>query len=75
MGDVSAADSGDDTAALLRRLKPVWTNTYWIKNALDLCAGIWKHAAEIPSQHHHFFALVQEFAVRCAVLDLSLIHI
>jgi hypothetical protein len=51
------------------RLKPVWTNTYWIKNALDLCAGIWKHGAEIPPQHHHFFALVQEFALRSAVLD------
>jgi hypothetical protein len=61
--------SGDDTAALMCRLKPVWTNTYWIKNALDLCAGIWKHGAEIPPQHHHFFALVQEFALRSAVLD------
>ena len=73
MGDVikmsSTADSGDDTTALMCRLKPVWTNTYWIKNALDLCAGIWKHGAEIPPQHHHFFALVQEFALRSAVLD------
>ena len=68
MGDVSAADAGDDTAALMCRLKPVWTNTYSIKNALDLCAGVWKHAPEIPRQHHHFFALVQEFAVRYSVL-------
>ena len=65
----SSADSGDDTTALMCRLKPVWTNTYWIKNALDLCAGIWKHGAEIPPQHHHFFVLVQEFALRSAVLD------
>jgi hypothetical protein len=73
MGDVSkmssATDSADDTAALMCRLKPVWTNTYWIKNALDLCAGIWTHGAEIPPQHHHFFALVQEFALRSAILD------
>ena len=65
----SAADSGDDTAALMCRLKPLWTNTYWIKNALDLCEGIWQHGTEIPPQHHHFFALVQEFALRSAVLD------
>jgi hypothetical protein len=51
------------------RLKPVWTNTYWIKNALDLCEGSWQHGAEIPPRHHHFFALVQEFALRSAVLD------
>ena len=73
MGDVikmsSAADSGDDAAALMCRLKPLWTNTYWIKNALDLCEGIWQHGAEIPPRHHHFFALVQEFALRSAVLD------
>jgi hypothetical protein len=65
----SSADSGDDTTALMCRLKPVWTNTYWIKNALDLCQGIWQHGAEIPPQYHHFFALVQEFALRSAVLD------
>jgi hypothetical protein len=73
MGDVikmsSALDSGDDTAALMCRLKPVWTNTYWIKNALDLCEGIWQHGAEIRPRHHHFFAVVQEFALRSAVLD------
>jgi hypothetical protein len=73
MGDVikmsSAPDSGDDTAALMCLLKPVWTNTYWIKNALDLCEGIWQRGAEIPPRHHHFFALVQEFALRSAVLD------
>src|SRR5262245_29547196 len=65
----SFAADGGDTAALMYRLRPIWTNTYWIKNALDLCAGMWKHHAEIPRQHHHFFALVQEFALRSAVLD------
>jgi hypothetical protein len=55
---------------IMARLKPVWTNTFWIKNALDLCEGIWLHADEIPKQNHHFFALVEKFSIDAVVLGI-----
>jgi len=62
-----AATAADE---LMARLNPVWSNTYWIKNALELCEGMWQHAAELPKQHHHFFSLVQKFALDSAVLGI-----
>jgi hypothetical protein len=66
-----SATPADSTNELMLRLKPVWSNTFWIKNALNLCEGIWQHADEIPRQHHHFFALVEKFSVDAVVLGIS----
>ncbi len=65
-----SATPADRTNELMIRLKPVWSNTFWIKNALDLCEGIWQHADDIPRQHHHFFALVEKFSVDAVVLGI-----
>ena len=60
----------DHTNEVMTRLTPVWRNTYWIKNALELCEGIWQHAGEIPEQYHHFFGLVHNFALQSVLLDI-----
>jgi hypothetical protein len=54
---------------LMARLKPVWLNTYWVKNALGLCEGIWKHGDDLH-QHQHFFGLVHNFTVSAGVLGI-----
>jgi hypothetical protein len=54
---------------LMARLKPVWLNTYWVKNALGLCEGIWKHGDKLQ-QHQHFFGLVHNFTVSAAVFGI-----
>jgi hypothetical protein len=73
MGDVSkmssAPDSADDTAALMCRLKQVWTNTYWIKNAWTCAREYGRTALKSPRNITIFFALVQEFALQSAILD------
>ncbi len=66
----SPAFTADHTNEVMTRLMPVWRNTYWIKNALELCEGIWQHAGEIPEHHHHFFGLVNNFTLRSALLDI-----
>jgi hypothetical protein len=65
-----SASPADRTNELMIRLKPVWLNTFWIKNALDLCEGIWQHADDIPGQNHHFFALVEKFSIDAVVLGI-----
>ena len=58
------------TNDVMARIMPVWSNTFWIKNALDLCEGIWLHADDIPGQNHHFFALVEKFSIDAVVLGI-----
>src|SRR6266404_2513549 len=65
-----SAPPADNTNDVMIRLKPVWSNTFWIKNALDLCEGIWQHADNIPVQNHHFFALVEKFSVDAVVVGI-----
>jgi hypothetical protein len=65
-----SATPADSANELMIRLKPVWSNAFWIKNALDLCEGIWQHADDIPPQHHHFFTLVEKFSVDAVVLGI-----
>jgi hypothetical protein len=60
----------DNSNDVMDRLKPVWSNTFWVKNALDLCEGIWLHADDIPRQNHHFFALVEKFSVDAVVVGI-----
>jgi hypothetical protein len=64
------ASPADNTNDVMTRLKPVWLNTFWIKNALDLCEGIWQHADDLPAQNHHFFALVEKFSVDAVVVGI-----
>ncbi len=42
-----SATPADRTNELMIRLKPVWSNTFWIKNALDLCEGIWQRGRRL----------------------------
>ncbi len=65
-----SAPPADNTNDVMTRLKPVWSNTSWIKNALDLCEGIWQHADDIPKQNHHFFALIEKFSVDAVVVGI-----
>lgn len=55
-------------------VRPVWLNTYWVENALGLCEGIWRHAAELNVSHPHFFGLVAKYAVDSAVLGLCKLY-
>ncbi len=71
MSLLPVSDSNGDAGELMARLRPVWFNTYWVQNALELCEGIWKHGDELSEQHHgHFFALVDNFALNSAVLGI-----
>jgi hypothetical protein len=66
----SDASNGNANAdEFMTRLKPVWLNTYWVKNALGLCEGIWTHGNDLQ-QHHHFFGLVHNFTVNAAILGI-----
>ena len=51
-------------------LDPIWFNTYWVKNALELYEGVSKHAEELNTNYAHFFGLVQKFALDSAVLGI-----
>lgn len=56
---------------LMTMLKPVWFNTNWVENALELYEGISQHAAELNTAGHgHFFGLVQHFSLDAAVLGI-----
>lgn len=71
MSLLPAPDSNGNADQLMARLRPVWINTYWVQNALELCEGIWKHGDELSEQHHgHFFGLVHNFALTSAVLGI-----
>jgi len=59
-----------ETDELRARLDPVWFNTHWVKNALELYEGVSKHAEELNVNHAHFFGLVQKFALDSAVLGI-----
>jgi len=52
-------------------LDPVWFNTYWIKNALELYEGVSKHADELKENYNHFFGVIQKFSLDAAVLHIS----
>src|SRR5690349_14665025 len=54
---------------LMALLNPVWFNTYWVKNALELYEGVTRHAGKLD-EHRHFFALVQKFSLDAVVLGL-----
>jgi AbiU2 len=58
----------DDTD-LMALVNPVWSNTYWVKSALELYEGITKHVDALK-MHAHFFALVQKFSMDAAVLGI-----
>lgn len=65
MSSPSAADDRE----LMVLLNPVWANTFWVKNALELYEGVTQHADKL-AEHGHFFGLVQKYAVDGAVLGL-----
>jgi hypothetical protein len=58
-----------DDSELMALLTPVWFNTYWVKNALELYEGVTRHADKLD-EHEHFFALVQKFSLDAVVLGL-----
>jgi hypothetical protein len=58
-----------DSRELRSILDPVWFNTYWVKNALNLYEGVSTHAEEITgARHNHFFGLVQKISLEYAIL-------
>jgi hypothetical protein len=71
MSLLPVSDSNGNANELMARLRPVWINTYWVQNALELCEGIWKHGDKLSEQHHgHFFGLVHNFALNSAVVGI-----
>jgi hypothetical protein len=62
----SSADDGE----LMALINPVWANTFWVKNALELYEGVTQHADKLGGQHGHFFGLVQQYTLEAAVLGL-----
>jgi hypothetical protein len=58
-----------DDGELMALLNPVWFNTYWVKNALELYEGVTQHADKLD-EHAHFIGLVQKFSLDAVVLGL-----
>jgi hypothetical protein len=65
---LTSTNPTDDTE-LMAMLNPVWFNTYWVENALELYDGISQHANEL-TEHNHFFALVQKFSLDAVVFGI-----
>jgi hypothetical protein len=48
---------------------PIWSNTYFVKNALGLYEGVSIHVEELR-RYDHFFGLIQKFSSEYAVLGI-----
>jgi hypothetical protein len=68
MGKSASAVTEDEE--LRAALDPVWFNTYWVKNALELYEGVSLHAEKLNAEYGLFFGLVQKFSMDSAVLGI-----
>jgi hypothetical protein len=57
-------------AKLMALLEPVFSNTYWVENALGVLEGIAKHATELNDGYGHFFGLIHQFSLDSVVLGI-----
>lgn len=55
---------------LMALLEPVFSNTYWVENALGVLEGIAKHATELNDGYGHFFGLIHQFSLDSVVLGI-----
>lgn len=58
----------------LSMARPVWYNTYWVKNALEQYEAIFEHAGDLNHSHKHFWGLTQKFALEAAAVNLCKIY-
>jgi hypothetical protein len=50
-------------------LHPVWYNTYWVREALELYEGVSTHTDELE-KYKYFFGLIQKISLEYAILVL-----
>lgn len=55
-------------------VKPVWSNTYWVRNALDQYDAIAKYATELNEVHGRFWGITQKFSIDAAVVGLCKVY-
>jgi hypothetical protein len=55
-------------------IKPVWVNTFWVRNALEQDEAIGKMAMKLNGAHSHFWGTTQKFALDSAVMGICKIY-
>jgi HEPN superfamily AbiU2-like protein len=68
MQDAASTDPPPDPAQAL--IQPVYSNTFWIENALALYDGVSLHADLLNERHGLFFGLVQKFTIDSVVVGI-----